>query len=62
MTNKEITILVRQIIKDAFKDFFSDPDLGKEVRSSFLKSVDLSKNNRNRKSLTIAQFRKKYGY
>lgn len=62
MTNKEITTLVKQMVTNTIKDFFSDPDLGREVRKPFLKSLEHSKNTRTRKSLTISEFRKQFGY
>ena len=61
MNNKQLTTLIKKTVFSAMDDFFNDPDLGKEVKKSFLKSLEKSRNNR-RGSLTIAQFRKQYGY
>jgi len=61
MTNKQITTLVQKTVVNALNDFFYDPDLGKTVRKSFLKSIDNARNEKGR-SLTLIQFRRKYGY
>ncbi len=61
MTNKEITTLVKQTVSNTLAEFFDDPDFGKTVNKSFLKSIEKAKNEKGR-SLTITQFRREYGY
>jgi len=61
MTNKEITTLVRKTVANSLNDFFSDPDLGKEVKKSFIRSLERARNEKG-KSMTLAQVRKQYGF
>ncbi len=59
MTSKQITSLIRQTVSNTIYEIFSDPDLGKEVRKPFLRSLENARNSR-KGSLTLAQFRKQY--
>ena len=61
MTSKQITNLIKKTVFNTLTDFFNDPDLGKTVRPSFIKSLEKAKNIK-KGSLTIAQFRKQYGF
>lgn len=61
MTNKEITNLVKRTVSNTLTEFFSDPDFGKTVKKSFLKSIEKARSEKGR-SLTITQFRREYGY
>jgi hypothetical protein len=61
MTSKQITTLIKKTVANALTDFFNDPDFGKTVRSSFLKSLEKARNDKGR-SVTLKQFRKQYGF
>ncbi len=61
MTNKQITLLIKETVANAVGEIFNDPDIGKTVNKSFVNSVIKARQGKD-KSLTINQFRKQYGF